>query len=320
MRQAVIRTDWIPRNEYTTPLKGVITSRNAGVIKAVGQHGEKYSIGKIEYQHFEDESFQYIISPFWDVIDGLSGKVFQGIPGIKMELRLVHYYRANYTPVFITERTPSSEREDMWELMESVGLDYFDRLEWLIRTPLRAGNDNLIVQRWRDTPLRVGYGKANEFHSVDNVVSGDLGKLLDMLQYGDTVILDSLQSLSSSAAGLNDALVRMLGAGVNIESVEEGRVIRVADISVLLPVVTAQWKLYLSSRKAKQTEGIANAKKQGKYKGRKKLPVDELAFRSVYERVRYGSITVDTAMKELGIPSRSTYYRRARELEENNTV
>lgn len=315
MRQADVRTDWIPRNEYTKPLKGVMTSCNAGVIKAVSRHGEKYSVGKIEYQHFEDESFQYIISPFWDVIDGLSSKVFQGIPGIKMELRLAHYYRVNYTPVFITERTPSSEREDLWELMESVGLDYYDRLEWLIRTPLRAGNDNLIVERWRDTPLRVGYGKATKaVQGVDMAVSGDLGKLLDMLQYGDTVVLDSLKSLSSSAAGLNNAMVRLLGVGVNIESVEEELLIRLEDVSVLLPVVTAQRELNLSSRKVKQAEGIAHAKKQGKYKGRKKLPVDELAFRSVYDRVRHGSITVNAAMKELGIPSRSTYYRRAREL------
>ena len=35
----------------------------------------------------------------------------------------------------------------MWELLESVGLDYYDRLEWLIRTDLRAAIDNLIVER-----------------------------------------------------------------------------------------------------------------------------------------------------------------------------
>ena len=36
------------------------------------------------------------------------------------------------------------------ELLESVGLDYYDRLEWLIRTNLRAAIDNLIVERARD--------------------------------------------------------------------------------------------------------------------------------------------------------------------------
>ena len=51
-------------NAYTTPLTGRVAYRNAGIIKAVGQYGEKLSVGKIEYQHFDDENFQYVISPF----------------------------------------------------------------------------------------------------------------------------------------------------------------------------------------------------------------------------------------------------------------
>ena len=315
MLHTAVRSNWVPMNKYTTPLEGVITSRNAGVIKAVGPYGEKYSVGVIEYQLFEDESYQYIISPFWNVIDGLPNNVFQGIPGIKMELRLERYYRVNYTPVFITERTPSSEREDMWELMESVGLDYYDRLEWLIRTPLRAGNDNLIVERWRDMRLRVGYSRSKRsFHNVDRAVSDDMNKLMDILQYGDTVVVTNLSSLSSSASGLTDILVKLLGTGVNIEYTEDGRTTTIEDIPVLLPVLTAQRELYTKFRKKKQEDGIIQAKKKGKYKGRRKLDIDELAFRSAYDRVRLGYLTVDDAIKELGIPSRSTYYRRVREI------
>lgn len=304
MHQTIIRKDWVSQNKYTTAHDGIITSNNAGVIKAVGPNGEKYSVGKIEYQYFEDESFQYIISPFWDVIDGLPGRIFQGIPGIKMELRLEHYYRVNYTPVFISERTPSSEREDMWELMESVGLDYYDRLEWLIRTPLRSGNDNLIVERWRSKPLHMTYGKSNK------------GFLFDKLQFGDTVVLQSLQDLSTSIDGMAEVLNRLLGIGVNIECTLEGRIIPTSDIPVLLPIIIAARELYLNSRKAKQAEGITLAKKQRKYRGRKKLHVDELKLRSVYERVRLGNITVDDAMKDLNISSKSTFYRRVREIKQ----
>ena len=321
MRNPAVQTDWIPRNEYTTPLKGVMTYRNAGAIKAVGPYGEKYSVGRIEYQQFEDESYQYIITPFWNVIDGVSTKVFGGIPGIKMELRLEHYYRANYTPVFMTERTPSPQREDMWELMESVGLDYYDRLEWLIRTPLRSGNDNLIVERWRDTPLRVGYSHKKDsisinesFLNVDPLVFDDEKKLLEILQYGDTVVTANLQCLSPSSDGLTEILAKLLGIGVGIECAADGMTIQAADIPVLLPVLTAQRELYLKNRKEKQREGIALAKQQGMYKGRKKLAVDEIALRSAYDQVRMGRITVKEAMQELNISSRSTYYRRIREL------
>ena len=51
-------------NAYTNPLTGSVAYRNTGIIKAVGQYGEKFSVGKIEYQHFGDESYQYVISPF----------------------------------------------------------------------------------------------------------------------------------------------------------------------------------------------------------------------------------------------------------------
>lgn len=48
------------------------------------------------------------------------------------------------------ERNPGSNRVDLWELLDSVNLTYYDRLEWLIRTDLRAAVDNLIVERARD--------------------------------------------------------------------------------------------------------------------------------------------------------------------------
>ena len=59
-------------------------------IKAVTESGEKIQVARIDYESFENEEFQYIISPFWDIIDVLSPKVFQGIPGIDMNLRLEH--------------------------------------------------------------------------------------------------------------------------------------------------------------------------------------------------------------------------------------
>mgnify|MGYP004541207449 len=148
-----VRSDWTPKNKITTPLTGTPYYVNSGIIKAVMKSGEKISVAQIDYQEFDEENFQYVIIPYWDIIDGLPASVFQGLPGIDMELRLDRYYRVNYIPVFITERTPSENREDLWEILESVGLDYYDRFEWLLRTTMRAANDNLIVERRRDHKL-----------------------------------------------------------------------------------------------------------------------------------------------------------------------
>ena len=164
-----IRHDFQPINRITTPLAGTPSYINSGIIKAVMKNGDKVSVAQIDYQEFDEENFQYVISPYWENVDGLPASVFQGIPGIDMDLRLKDYYRVNYIPTFISERTPSESREDLWELLESVGLDYYDRFEWLLRTSMRAANDNLIVERRRMEET------VKQFAS--GVISG--------LQYGD---------------------------------------------------------------------------------------------------------------------------------------
>jgi len=100
-----INTHWQPINSITTPLSGIPHYINSGVIKAIMKSGEKISVAQIDYQEFDEENFQYVITPYWDIIDGLPSSIFQGIPGIDMDLRLEKYYRVNYIPTFIAERT-----------------------------------------------------------------------------------------------------------------------------------------------------------------------------------------------------------------------
>ena len=115
-----VNTAWQPINSITTPLTGSPSYTNSGIIKAVMKTGEKISVAQIDYQEFDEENFQYVISPYWEIIDGLPASVFQGILGIDMELRLERYYRANYTPTFIAERTPSESREGLWVAERSL--------------------------------------------------------------------------------------------------------------------------------------------------------------------------------------------------------
>ena len=113
----IVRTDFQPMNKITTPLTGTPAYASSGIIKAVMKSGEKASVAQIDYQEFDEENFQYIFTPYWEIVDGLPASVFQGIPGIDMELRLKSYYRVNYIPTFISERTPSEGREDIRGLM-----------------------------------------------------------------------------------------------------------------------------------------------------------------------------------------------------------
>ena len=60
----VVNTQWKPQNRIITPLAGISSYENSGIIKAVMKSGEKISVARIDYQEFDEENFQYVISPF----------------------------------------------------------------------------------------------------------------------------------------------------------------------------------------------------------------------------------------------------------------
>lgn len=137
-----------PLNDVTTPIKGNPDYRRTAQIKAIWK-GDKIPVASITYEHFWNEEFQYIIEPYWETIDTLEVMepgAFLGIPGINMDCRYRKYYRVNHVPAFIIQRTPPRNREDVVEMMEAVGLDSYDAFEWLIRTPYKASQDNLVVE------------------------------------------------------------------------------------------------------------------------------------------------------------------------------
>lgn len=325
MGRAPIVTDWKPKNKYTTPLEGEVIYRNAGIIKAVAGDGAKISVGKIIYEKFDEENYQYIISPFWNIIDVLTVDVFQGIPGIDMDLRLSDYYRVNYEPVFITERSPSPNREDLWELMDSVKLDYYDRLEWLIRTSLRAGNDNLIVERMRDESKKFHYSKCNEqidcyidnvdvFVEKDSRSNKELKRMLTYMQYGDELVIKNLEQLGKNAAQLSSNILKLIYSGISIRTLDSTWSIEEKDFNALLPIMRAQVLMNMQTKKEAQVKGIEQSKAKGKYKGRKKKEVDFLMLEESYKKFKLGNITIEEAMKMAEIDSKSTYYRRIKEL------
>ena len=296
--RAVVR-DWQPRNRITTPLAGTPSYVNSGIIKAVMKNGEKISVAQIDYQEFDEENFQYVISPYWEIVDGLPASVFQGIPGIDMDLRLETYYRVNYIPTFIAERTPSENREDLWEILESVGLDYYDRFEWLIRTPMRAANDNLIVERRRTEQV------------IEKYTTG----ILSTLQYGDKVIVDSMETIADTTAGFADEIFTVITNGVDIISESGQMLVDITTRSSMIPIIIAQ-KIIAQREYAKnRRSGIEQAKKQGKYTGRKPIEVDEKVLRQVNQELKAGLISVEEAMKRTKIGSKSTFYRKVRALD-----
>ena len=79
-------------------------------------------------------------------------------------------------------------------------INYYDRFEWLIRTNMRSANDNLIVERRRQSQVTEPFSS---------------GILYD-LQYGDKVVIDSIESLSDTPAGFEKEVFTAITTGIDI--------------------------------------------------------------------------------------------------------
>lgn len=293
-----IRTSWPIQNEYARPLEGQPSYRSSGIIYALDPCGSKYAVSRVDHERFGEQDFQYVFTPEWAVIDALPASIFQGIPGLDLSLRLERYYRVNMTPVFISERTPSEGREDLWELLDSVGLDYYDRFEWLLRTRMRCGTDNLIVERAREEGIRL---------SCDQTI-------LSQLQPADTVTLPDLPSAGSSARELSNNLLCILRSGAQIHLEQEERTLSPEERSAMLKLLLIQQSKDRQTHQEHRIAGIRQAKENGKYTGRKKQAIDPTLLREVAQEFHEQKISEQAAMERLGIRSRSTLYRRLREI------
>lgn len=292
-------------SEYITPIEGVPYFRSVGIIKAVDKNKNRYNVAEVAYERYDDQNFQYVFSPYWKLIEFLPKEMFDGIPGINMDVKKEHYYRVNMTPSFISKRTPSRTRENVKELLDEVGLDYYDRFEWLLRTDRHCGDDNFVVERKRDEECI--------FKAIDT-------DTINMVQPGDKIILNRLCDIAPNKKMLSESLFRLLQSGATI-SVKEDNITFSAELSPNPLYILERMMEYSKAFDAiRRKEGIEQAKSEEKYKGRKRIEVDALVFEDIVDKFEKGIIIETQALDKLSV-SRSTFYRRMREykrrIEEN---
>lgn len=282
-------------SEYTRPLVGRPYHRNVGIIKVYDRYNRNYNVGEVIFERFDEQNFQYIIKPYWQFIDEIPHGLFQGIPGIDMDLRRDSYYRVNMTPTFISMRTPSESRENVRELMRSVGLDYYDRFEWLLRSEMKCGDDNLLVVRKPVDDLRI--------QSLEQIKNRHLHS-------GDVIEMDNLSDIQSSNAKLTEDMFRLLQSGVQIYIRSEDRYIEDNERKTMLYLLRNMLECIDRNNRNRREEGIEDAKRNGRYTGRKPIEVDEQLLKQVAIAFLNNRIPEQEAMNKLGMKSRSTFYRR----------
>lgn len=150
-------------------------------------------------------------------------------------------------------------------------------------------------------------------------------ELKKVLREGDTLIVKELDRFGRNKEMIKDELSWMNDKGVRtkildipttlIELPEENAwVIKMVN-NILIEVLGSIAEEERVKIRQRQKEGIAIAKKEGKYKGRK---LDELPknFPSLYNRWKEGSITAVEFTKLLGYKSRNTTYKKIKQYEE----
>jgi len=251
----------------------------SGFICLKDDYGFDYKVARIDYEEWEDGNFNYIFRPFYNVIDILPDSLFQGIPGLDLSLRREVYERKNTVPTFISERTPSKNREDIWQILEKSGMQSLNRLEWLIRTNTRYSGDRFFVVPF-DGNDTVIYKKRYMYELVSRSDSIDR-ELLKIICFGDYLYADDIVIDDNS---------------------------RLYYYRLLMPMYIREYE----RKKALRMRGIQKARENNVYKGRERIKIDPLLFERVANDYVHGKISVNRAVEILKI-SKSTFFRRLRE-------
>lgn len=141
-----------------------------------------------------------------------------------------------------------------------------------------------------------------------------LKAMLDYVREGDTLYIESISRLGCSAKDLLNIIDTLTDKKVTLISHKEKIDTDTSTGKFMLTVFAALSQLEREQLKQRQREGIEIAKAQGKYTGRKPIPIDWDKFSNLYGEWKSKSITGRDFMRRMEL-SVNTFYRRVREYE-----
>lgn len=135
--------------------------------------------------------------------------------------------------------------------------------------------------------------------------------MMEFVREGDIIVVESISRIARNTRDLLSIVAQLENKGVEFVSLKENIDTSTPQGRFMLTVFGALAELERESILERQREGIAIAKGQGKYKGRKPIEIDENRFRAVCSKWQNGEITAAAAMRELGLKA-NTFYRRVK--------
>lgn len=135
--------------------------------------------------------------------------------------------------------------------------------------------------------------------SGKNMNRPKLQEMLDFCREGDTIYIHDFSRLARSTKDLLDIVERLKEKGVHLVSNKENIDSSTPQGKLMLTMIAAIYEFERENMLERQREGIAIAKREGKFKGRKPLELDD--FDKYYELYVSRQITKSEMARKLNI-------------------
>lgn len=152
--------------------------------------------------------------------------------------------------------------------------------------------------------------------SAKDMKRPQLNTMIDFAREGDTIYVWDFSRLSRSVQDLLSLVEKFQEKKVNLISIKENLDMSTATGKLMLTMIGAINEFERANLLERQREGIALAKQQGKYKGRKKIGFPN-NWDEVYKQWKNRQITGTKAMNLLNL-KRNTFYNLIKEYEQRD--
>lgn len=128
-----------------------------------------------------------------------------------------------------------------------------------------------------------------------------LQEMLDFAREGDTIVVHDLSRLARNTKDLLTIVEDLKDRGITLISNKENLDTSTPTGKLMLTMIGAIYEFERANLLDRQREGIAIAKAEGKYKGRKEVKVDDETFNELYGQYLKREINKRQLADKLGV-------------------
>ena len=167
-----------------------------------------------------------------------------------------------------------------------------------IRVSTEEQNEARQIEAMKDKGIEKYF---KEKVSAKSMKRPQLAAMLDFVREGDTVYIHDFSRLARSTRDLLTIVEQLDAKGVQLISNKESLDTHTPTGKLMLTMIAAINEFERENLLERQREGIAIAKKEGKYMGRKPIEIDDAVFITAYEQYKRRELTKKGLAEKLNV-------------------